>query len=162
VRNEFAREWRRIENIEMWVNVQQTNRLLKPETFDGSVRPFSDVPNTSELLKNHVGISVRSAIYRPGAMQGVFHVKDKGLCINIFRPSTIVPIKGDSDLFDEFMAHLIPDEGDRKLAWRWCATLIAKPELRMLYALLRCWQEHVRVDTRASGGYVEYFVPRRE
>jgi hypothetical protein len=136
VRNEFADEWVWVENIHAFVDRQQTNRLLTAETFDYAVRPFSNVSNTSDLLVDHISSHVRSAIYRPGGVQGVINVKGKGNCINIYRPPTIVPIKGDTGPFDEFMRLLVPDEDDRYQTWRWCATLIAQLHYKMLYALL--------------------------
>jgi hypothetical protein len=136
VRNEFADEWVWVENVNAFVNRQQTNRLLTTESFDRAVKPFSHVSNTSDLLVEHLSSHVRSGIYRPGAVQGVINVKGQGSCINIYRPPIIAPIKGDAGPFDEFMELLIPDEGDRHQTWRWCATLLAQLHYKMLYAVL--------------------------
>jgi hypothetical protein len=61
---------------------------------------------------------------------------ERSLAINTWVPSDIRPKEGDAKPFLDFMARLIPDEADRAHALRWLATLIAKPEVHMSYALL--------------------------
>jgi hypothetical protein len=45
-------------------------------------------------------------------------------------------MKGSPRPFLDFMKHLIPNESDRNLLLRWCATLIARPDIRMSYGVL--------------------------
>ena len=61
---------------------------------------------------------------------------DRLRLVNTYRPPTIKAIKGDPSSWIEFMEHLIPDQGDRLETLRWCATLIAGPDIRMLYGVL--------------------------
>ena len=58
---------------------------------------------------------------------------DRLRLVNTYRPPTIKAIKGDPSSWIEFMEHLIPDQGDRLETLRWCATLIAGPDVWMLY-----------------------------
>ena len=45
-------------------------------------------------------------------------------------------MEGDATLWNEFTEHLIPNEQDRAELLRWCATLIARPSVRMHYSVL--------------------------
>lgn len=50
--------------------------------------------------------------------------------------SLLKPRAGDASPFLDFVAYLVPDPDEAKEVLKWCATLIAKPEVRMGYALL--------------------------
>src|SRR5262249_1441916 len=52
------------------------------------------------------------------------------------------PKKGDAKPWLEFMEHLIPDKKDRDETLKWCATLIARPDIRMHYSLLLISETH--------------------
>jgi len=56
--------------------------------------------------------------------------------INLHTPTQIKSVKGDIKPFIEFMEYLIPDKNDRHQLLRWCATLIARPDIRMTFAVL--------------------------
>jgi len=45
-------------------------------------------------------------------------------------------MEGDPTPFVELMEYMIPVETDRREVMRWCATLIARPDVRMRYSLL--------------------------
>jgi hypothetical protein len=141
IRNQFAAEWVYVRNIAAFANRRKPDQLLSPEKFDFAVKPFSDVSKTSALLVNRISSHVESVLYRPGENTGstIYDEKDKSRKkIVIFQPTMIQPVKGDIAPFLEFMKHLIPDEDDRYEVLRWCATLIALPGRRILYALLLC------------------------
>lgn len=143
VRAEFAAEWVRVEELRgALINRKQTNRILTPEIFNQSMKPFSHVPDTANLLANVLSSHCAGAVYRPGGGRGVLHVPGKGGCINLYRPSDIQPLPGDVTPFLEFLTHLIPDANDRYQVERWCATLIACEQVRMTYALLLISEMH--------------------
>lgn len=136
VRNQFAAEWVYIKMLNVFVNRRRPHRMLTKDVFNQHVHRFSDADDTARLLSKHVIAHCDTAIYRPGSIQGIINV-DGERAINIHRPPRIRPPENpDPALFLEFMEHLIPDPGDRKHVMRWCATLIAKPHVRMRYALL--------------------------
>lgn len=56
--------------------------------------------------------------------------------VNTYRPPTIKPIKGNPKPFLKYMRHLIPNATDRIEMLRWCATLMARPDIKMLYGIL--------------------------
>jgi hypothetical protein len=56
--------------------------------------------------------------------------------INVYEPSSVVPQEGDPKPFLGFLSYLVPDDGDRRQLERWIATLIARPEIRMVFSTL--------------------------
>ena len=61
---------------------------------------------------------------------------DGAQAINVYERPEIMPKEGDVSLFIEFMEHLVPDPEDRKELSRWCATLIARPDIKMGYSVI--------------------------
>ena len=72
--------------------------------------------------------------FRPG--QGELISEGGQLKFNRWRPTNIKRVEGDIAPFLEFAEYLLPIESDRREVMRWFTTLIAHPEVRMLYALL--------------------------
>jgi len=60
-------------------------------------------------------------------------MSDGELALNLYRPSNIVARAGDPQPFLDFMKFLIPDEKECYELLKWCATLVARPDIRMLY-----------------------------
>jgi hypothetical protein len=56
--------------------------------------------------------------------------------INQHIPTQIRATKGDVTPWLEFLKYLFPVEAEREAIERWCATLIARPDIRMEYGLL--------------------------
>ena len=112
-----------------------SDRILDEQAFNRSVRPFSHVANTAALLINHFPSRCDTVTYDPGRKPGLVNIGELRL-LNTFRPSTIMATTGDPTPFHDYMTYLIPDDGDRKEVLRWCATLIAKPEIKMSYGVL--------------------------
>ena len=93
------------------------------------VRPFSDVDDTARLLKAHAASKSAVLQYSPAEEPGVYSGKG-GRFINTHCPSAIKAEAGDPQPFLDYMEHLIPGDADRTELLRWCATLIARPEVR--------------------------------
>lgn len=143
LRDDFAREWVRVGRPAVFIHEMQPDRLLDQKEFEFEIAPFTDASNVAQLLakENDEGrYSVLS--YRPyrtekGQNSARRTQIDGVMTFNIFRPSTIRPNpSGDITPFIEYMKYLIPDEMERHETMRWIATLIARPEIRMHYALL--------------------------
>jgi hypothetical protein len=98
------------------------------------VRPFSTVKSTSEYVKANNAIKSVEIKYVPGKPSGMF--VDHGRYFNTHCPSHIKPEKGDPKPFIDFMNDLFPIDEDRFQVMRWIATLIARPDIKMIYALL--------------------------
>jgi hypothetical protein len=136
MRSEFAEEWWHCISPEVFVHKEWPNRMLSLGEFDSQVKPFSHVSNTSSLLKGDFSSKAAVLKYVPGSDSGIYSGSDQGRYINTYRGPAIRPEVGDAAPWLQFMEGLIPDEGERHEVLRWVATLIARPDVRMLYGLL--------------------------
>jgi hypothetical protein len=135
IRPAFLQQWVCSILPPVFVNRHDTGRLLSEEQFNSAVRPFSDAKNTADLVKQEFVASVDSVAYEPGRSHGIITVEGRR-CINTWTPTRINRTRGDATPWLRFMQHLFPIEQDRNNALRWCATLIAIPDVRMRYGLL--------------------------
>lgn len=136
IRPPFAAEWVVVKGLAepLFIHRDQTYRKLSEKAFNVAVKPFSHVDLTARYLKSSFSSQVSGITYNPAHEPGVINVA--GSQINTYRPPSIKAMKGDATPWTNFMGHLIPDEGDRTEVFRWVATFIARPDIRMLYALL--------------------------
>lgn len=148
LRDAFAAEWVTVGRPAVFIHNLRPDQILDPKEFAHQIASFSKTSNVAPLLMKVESSKVSRLAYRPYRpssssldaanprmqVDGVMH-------FNVYRPSGIRPAKirnveEAAKPFLDFMAHLIPDDGDRKETMRWIATLIARPEVRMRYALL--------------------------
>ena len=110
------------------------------------MRPFSrECGPLSDLLLPELELHCGGMAYRPGRPEIIG--EDGQRLFNCYRPGSVKRIiDGDITPFLEFMEYFIPITWDRDQSLRWTATLIAHPEVRILYEILR----HLD-DRRASG-----------
>ncbi|MDB9945047.1 DUF5906 domain-containing protein [Ascidiaceihabitans sp.] len=131
----FLKEWVFITNVGLFVHRDFPASRLTTATFNGQLRRFSDVRDVADLLIKHRMKEVPDICYRPDAPSGLVNAGD-GQAFNVFTPARTKPLAGDVSPFLDFIAYLVPDPDEAKEVLKWCATLIAKPEVRMGYALL--------------------------
>lgn len=132
----FRDEWLHAIKPEVFVHLDWSHEVFNPTQFNNKVKPFSHVANTAALLQTDAGSKSCELRYTPSERPGVYSTPDSARYINTHRPSSIVPEKGDVGPFLDFMTHLVVDPNDRLELMRWCATLIARPEIKMLYGVL--------------------------
>jgi hypothetical protein len=136
IRRDFAEEWFHCVQPEVFVHRERPNVLLGTNEFNNVIRPHSDVDDTARLLKAHKagkGVNLR---YSPSSPSGVY-TDDRGLrCLNTYVAPKLEEEKGDPTPFLDFLTHLIPVDEDRREMARWLATLIAKPQVKMMYGVL--------------------------
>jgi hypothetical protein len=135
IRNQFAAEWLWVEEPNAFVHRDQVERLRSRNTFNSRIRSFSDVDDTARLFIRSFSSICDSVVYRPGERPGIIHEDGRRL-VNTFRPSAIAAVEGDPAPFIELMEYMFPIETDRREVMRWCATLVARPEVRIRYSLL--------------------------
>lgn len=110
------------------------SRDYRPEQFNTLYAPMSDVKDTAIKVFQRIECQHDRMIYRPGFGPGPLAV-DGGRSFNVYQGGT-EPIPGDPAPWLEYLAHMLPEPGDRELVLRWLATLIALPRIRMKYGLL--------------------------
>lgn len=135
MREAFLEEWVHVIHPEVYLHRKWPWIRYKDKEFNNKVRPYSDAPKTHEVLQKHGVSKVDAMRYDPGRPPGIYE-DESGRYVNTHMPSSILPERGDPAPFLEYMAHLIPDEGDRHEIFKWCATLIARPDIKMNYGML--------------------------
>jgi hypothetical protein len=138
LRDEFRDEWLLSMEPHLAAHRTLTNKLYSPEVLNRYIAPFSDAEDVARLLSKEVSVHADGIAYRPQKKSKLSRlvIVDGERLINTFRPSVVVPLVGDWQPFLDFMKYLFPDPEDREHVLRWCATLIARPDVRMRYALL--------------------------
>jgi hypothetical protein len=136
IKTEFAEEWLHCVTPEVFIHKDWPNRVLSAAEFNSRTAPFSHVGGTSELLKKVEASKAAVLAYTPGQEPGVYGGSALGHYINTYCPSAIAAEAGDVGPWLDFMEGLIPGERDRYEVMRWVATLVARPDIRMLYGLL--------------------------
>jgi len=136
LRPDFVEEWMHTVKPDVYIHRDFPDRIWSAKEFDDQVSPFSQVPDTSRLVRATQRCKAEGLRYDPSSEPGVYVAPGGGRFVNVHVPSAIVAEKGEVKPFREFMEHLIPDKDDRFKTDRWVATLIARPEIRMRYGLL--------------------------
>lgn len=136
LRRAFREEWYHTVSPEVFIHKDEPQNVLGEKEFNSKVRPFSDVDDTARLLRADQANKSGKMHYMPGAPSGFFGTTMHGQFINTYQPSPIKAEKGEYDPWIDFVEGLIPDESDRHEVLRWCATLIARPGVKMHYGLL--------------------------
>ena len=132
----FIEEWQHSIQPEVFIHKDWPNRIYSADDFNSLVRPFSDVDDTARIVKQDIVSKACVLKYDPSKKPGVYAGEGDGRTMNTFVPSNLKPEKGDVKPWLEFMELLVPNEHDRTELLRWCATLIARPDIRMMYGAL--------------------------
>jgi len=135
LRESFKGMWAYIEEADMFVCTQMPEIMRAEPILNKMLASFSHVNDTCRLImKAYQGRSTR-VCYRPD-VDGLKVTFRGSSAINLHVPSSIRAVPGDPKPFLDFMEYMFINDKERHEALRWCATLIAKPEVRMSYGLL--------------------------
>ena len=134
-REEFMQEWYHCVRPEVFFHKDYPNREYTINEFNNLVAPFSQSKDTGSIIKKDGVQKGATLIYRPGEPPGISFDRS-GTKINMHVPTHIKPENGNVSIWENYMKLLFPNEKDRKEVLRWCATLIAHPEVKMSYGLL--------------------------
>jgi hypothetical protein len=135
LRDSFRGMWAYVEEADLFVCTEMPEILRTEQILNKMMAAFSHVSDTTRLIvKAYRGRSARIC-YRPDH-DGLTVTFRGSSAINLHVPCTIPSVSGDPKPFLEFMEYLFVNDAERHEALRWCATLIAKPNVRMGYGLL--------------------------
>lgn len=136
IRPHFAEQWCWIESVKRFVCVEFPFLILEPDQFNVRMASFSHTKNTADLVHSfYTGDNIRLT-YRPDKPVQ-FVTDDETSALNVYRPPNLKPnLNGSADMFLKFMEYFIPDEEERKQVLRWIATLIARPQIKIMYGLI--------------------------
>jgi DNA polymerase III delta prime subunit len=136
LRNHVKNLWTFVEDSDLFVCSEMPEIMRKAELLDKMHYPFAETKKLSELLhQNFTGKTTKLA-YKPGTSKRRIITSDGEPALNLYVPSNIKPQDGDPQPFLDYMNYLFPVEKECYEVQKWLATLIAKPEIKMLYALL--------------------------
>lgn len=135
LRDSFRSMWSYVEEADVFVCNEMPEIIRSEAILNKMLAPFSHVQETSRLIvKTYHGRSARIC-YRPDE-KGLSVTFRGSSAINLHVPTTIRPEKGDVKPFTEFMDYMFVNAEERHQVLRWCATLIARPDIRMGYGML--------------------------
>lgn len=135
LRNHFKNEWSYIEEYEFFINNTFPEIIRKPASLDSMLMPFSDSKRISELLLQAYTGRTPKLTYRPD-IKGRRVTANGETAINTYVPPTIKSQQGDVTPWLKYLEYLIPDKEECHQFKRWAATLIARPDIRMSFAVL--------------------------
>jgi hypothetical protein len=142
---QFTAEWCHVTDVNMFFHSVLLGHAYSEDAFNNTIRPFSDVDNTARLVRMNIHGKVDFVKYDPGRKPGIFNdekIVGRSRCYNIYVPPSIRDYtrseakRIDYSIFVRFLENTFPVESDRHEVAKWCATLIAKPGLKMNYGLL--------------------------
>ncbi len=135
LRDAFLDVWAYVEESDLFVCKEMPEIRRTEAVLNKMVAAFSDVAETSRLIVRAFRGRTPKLCYRPDVPGRV--VTNRGTsAINLHTPSDVRPRPGNPQPFLDFLSYLFPHDDERKHVMRWCATLIARPEVRMHYGLL--------------------------
>ena len=135
LRRIFAKQWCHSVKPEVYINTKRSDQLFSEREFNHMVRPFSDVKETHELMKQDEATKSVTVAYHPAKPPGIYTENGRPF-INTHAPSIVRPRSGNPALFDDFLVQLVPDAGERMVMKKWLATLVTKPDIKMGFAIL--------------------------
>lgn len=135
LRDEFKRLWAYVEEADVYVCIEMPEIIRSETVLNKMLAGFSHATDTAKLInKAYKGRSAKLC-YRPDQTARIVDYRGTN-AINLFTPARVRPVKGDVEPWLEFLRYLCVVEEERREVERWCATLIARPEVRMGYGLL--------------------------
>jgi len=135
IRPHVTEEWAYVPEADLYVNVERPHILGTDTVVNKMLAAFSHVADTCRLLNSTYSGRMARLCYRPD-VAGRKVTEGETSAINMHMPSSVKAAVGDAQPFIDFMEYLVPREDERREVLRWCATLIARPEIRMGYGLL--------------------------
>lgn len=97
------------------------------------LRAQGTFPASVEFLNDPAARKVAAPTYRPGA--GRFVPEPGRLCINLYRPSILVPTPGDVGPWRRHLRYLIPDKKARRVVLKWFAFQVQHPDRKINWAI---------------------------
>jgi hypothetical protein len=138
VRADFKKEWVHCISPEVYIFVDEPDKLYTTSQFNHVVAPFSHVDDTSRLMRKSEGRKVSALDYDPSLPSGIYSkmIETDQFKFNTHLKSVVKPVKKSVKPFLDYMKFLIINDDDRHNLLKWCATLIACPEIKMSYGVL--------------------------
>lgn len=144
LREEFVEQWYHCVKQNLYVNYDRPGVQFTEQQFEDKVKPYArGVKNVSSMLKEIVSAQCSGITYRPDQPNSrILSEENLPRAFNIYVAPKLQSVDGDPKPWFDYLEHLIVRDDERHQVMRWCATLIAKPEVRMGYSLLLISTRH--------------------
>lgn len=142
LRSGFKGQWLYVNQTGLFVWKHDPRTRYDETKFNAVMRRWSDVKDTASLVLKSQRINIDKITYRPDVKSfsrdehSRLVNEDGDAALNLYTGSKIKSEPGDLTQWHKFLAHLFPEEQSRKCVERWVATIIARPDVRMKYAML--------------------------
>jgi hypothetical protein len=135
LRKNFKDMWSYVEESDLFVCIEMPEILRTEQVMNKMLSSFSHTNQTSTLIvKSYTGRSARLC-YRPD-INGKIVTDNTTSAINLHTPTHVKSSKGNPKPFLDYIDYMFPNVTERKEVLKWCATLIARPEVHMEYGML--------------------------
>lgn len=135
LRDHFKEIWHYVEEADLFVCTEMPE-ILRPEPIlNKMLASFSHSQDTSKLIVRAFTGRNTKLCYRPD-IDGRIVTDKTTSAVNLHTPTSIKSKSGSAKNWIDFLNYLVPDEKERYEMMRWCATLIARPDIKMEYAVL--------------------------
>jgi Family of unknown function (DUF5906) len=137
LRDSFIGQWVYVPNIDRYLAVDKPYRLYDENVTNKELSAFChDGSNPAKLIAKCYEGPLVSLTYQPAMNEIVHTTGTNELAVNTHIPTSILAVDGDEGPWLEFMGYLIPEPIEMVQTLRWIATLLARLEVHMEYALL--------------------------
>ena len=128
--------WIYSEVSELFVSYERPEIIRSETGLNKMLMSYSDAENTCRLIYKAQSSRKVNLAYRPDTTKKIIELAGTS-AINthipcMIKPNSKIPIKP----FVEFLEHLVPTAKERRNVEKWIATLIARPGVRIGFALL--------------------------
>jgi hypothetical protein len=135
LRDSFKQMWSYVEEADIFICTEMPEIIRSEPILNKMLAPFSHAAETSRLItKSYRGRSTRIC-YRPDH-DGLLVTFRGSSAINLHVPTSIRSVKGDAKPWSDFLDYMFVNKAECHEVMKWCATLIAKPDVRMGYGML--------------------------
>ncbi|NDB93924.1 MAG: hypothetical protein EB165_04665 [Euryarchaeota archaeon] len=135
LRESFKELWAYVDEADFFVCTAMPEIVRTGDILNKMLAPFSHVSDTSRLINKAYNGRTISVCYRPD-LTGRKVTNSGRVTVNLHVEAKVRPEEGSAAPWEEYLAYMFPDEKECHEVKRWCATLIAKPGVRMGYGLL--------------------------
>lgn len=137
LRKSFSESWAYVREADVFVDkLNPMNNMIAEKIFNNVTAPFTESKNLARLVIEEYASHEHKLCYRPDAGDKRIIVDDGVASLNLYQPGSIKSAPGDITPFFDYMKHLFPNAEDRNSVFRWVATIIGRPKVRMGFALL--------------------------
>lgn len=128
---DVCRQWVWIIQMKRYVNRFDPSKQWDEKQFDSVFNRFAKKGTISKELSGYNLLRKFDTLaYRPGMPE------TDGEEYNIWRPSPVVPVEGNTDLWNQHINFLFQDDNDRNLVLNWMAFVVQNPTKKPNHALL--------------------------